>query len=483
MARDLNRVLFVILIAFGVVALSATFWAVVEADNILARPDNARNVIEEQRTRRGAILDRDGAPLATSQEHASGVMARVYPVPAAAAAVGYYSLTYGTAGIEAAYDPVLRGDENRDEWDQFVDDALHRAQEGSDVRSTIDLDVQLAAAEALGDRSGAVVAVHVPSGEVLAMVSQPGYDPNTLDDDWEQLTEDETTSPLLNRVTAGLYQPGGALQTVMLAAILASFPDLGAAGGYALNTEVPEAHEPITVNGLTLTCLPGTPDRVLTLGEAYAYGCPAPFVAALDNGLTPETLWERFQTVGLFDAPDLIDFQTMADRPPDALTVDTPSDVLRAAVVGQGDLTITPLQMALLVAEVANGGNGVPLHLADALRRPGSDGWQPVDISARQPAVLRQDVAEAVRLTMLQAAALSPYVSRARYGDRVLYGQCALAYAGPDATPYAWFAGFVDQTQGDQAAAIVVVVVVEDAPDPGAAADVARAAFAAATGD
>jgi peptidoglycan glycosyltransferase len=482
--RELNRVTAAVLAAFLVIALSAAFWAVIQGDSLLARSDNARNVIEEQRIRRGAIIDRDGERLAYSVENPDGTARRVYPYPVAAGAVGYYSFTYGTAGIEAAYDDQLRGDPWHDDWQAFVDHTLHRAQQGGDVRTTLDLDVQQAAAAALGHQSGAVIVVEVPSGRVLAMVSQPGYDPNQIDTDWDLLTQDEATSPLLNRVTMGLYQPGGALETVILSAILATNPDLKTSGEAILNAEAPDARAPVQVNGLTLTCLDGVPEEgTLTLAEAYVYGCPAPFANATRGALTPDQVWDRLDLLGLLDAPTLVGFETAASRRRWRLTVTTPPDVLAAALVGQGDLAITPLHMAQVVAAVANRGNAVPFYLVDAIRAPDAKTWQPVKIPAEQPAVLRADVAAVLRLAMLHAAAQSPYVSRARRGDLVLYGHSAVAYGGSPTTPYAWFLGFVDQTEGDIMAAIVAVVVVENESDPGVAAHVAGEAFAAAAQD
>jgi cell division protein FtsI/penicillin-binding protein 2 len=139
--------------------------------------------------------------------------------------------------------------------------------------------------------------------------------------------------------------------------------------------------------------------------------------------------------------------------------------------------------MVQIVAAVANRGNAVPLHLVDAVRSPGSDDWRPMNVPAMQPALLREDVAAAVRLTMLQAAAESPYVRRATRGDLVLYGHSARSFAGPGARPFAWFLGFVDQSEGDDRSAIAVVVVVENESDPGVAADIAGAALEAAAAD
>lgn len=490
MTRELNRVTLGLLVGFGLVALSAAFWPVIQADSLLARDDNARNVIAEQRIQRGTIYDRDGEPLATSRENEIGVMQRVYPHPEAAGAVGYYSLNYGAAGIEAAYDSELRGDDLRSEWEKAIDNALHRPPQGQDVRATLDLDVQQAAASALRGYAGAAIVVHVPSGRVLAMVSLPSYDPNKLDATWDRLTQEQITSPLLNRALVGLYQPGGVLQTVTLSAILAAQPDLKISGAAVLNTEAADAQTPVVVYGrgavpekLRIACLPGAPDRALTLAEAYAFGCPAPFATVVASGvLTPQQLWERWQVLGLLSPPSLDGFETTAGRPPLRLTDRTPDQILTAALTGQGDLTITPLQLAQVIAAVAGTGHGVPLHMVDAVRDPGAETWQPVPVPADRPALLRADVAEAVRLAMLQAAAESPFVRLAGRGDLVLYGHTALAFGGPEATPYAWFAGFVDQSSGAEAAAILAVVVVEDESNLSVAAHVAGEAFAAAAG-
>jgi peptidoglycan glycosyltransferase len=483
MTEELNRVTLVILAAFLVIVLSAAFWSVIQADSMLARSDNARNVIAEQRIRRGAIYDRDGIRLAYSQETKAGIMQRVYPYPQSAGAVGYYSFTYGTTGIEEAFNRQLRGDGLRSAWQTFIDHALHRPQRGSDVRSTIDLEVQLAAAKEMTGRAGAVVVVEVPSGRVLAMVSEPGYDPNTLDATWNALTRNEQTSPLLNRVTAGLYQPGGTLETVILSELLSASSNQPQASLPSLSDQMPDARTPVQVNGLTLTCLPGTPDQPLTLVEAYEYGCPEPFASAINGALTPDKVWERLKVLGLLGAPVLAGFEMTVGRPPAPFTAQTPPDALRAELVGQGDLTVTPLQMVQVIAAVANDGNAVPLHVVDAVRRPGARDWQPVDIPALQPALMQVDVADALRTAMQQAAQQSPEVSRAERAGLTLYGHSAQSFGGPGKTPYVWFTGFVDQAQGDQAGAIVVVAVVENESDPGVAAEVAGAAFEAAAAD
>lgn len=324
MTKELNRVTFVILAVFLLIALSSTFWAVVQADSMLDRPDNLRRIIQEERIQRGTIFDQDGVRLAYSSVSEDGATQRIYPYPETAGAVGYYSFRYGTAGLEDAFDAELRGDAFRTDWQTITDDALHRTAKGGDVRSTLDLDVQIAASEALGRARGAVLVAEVPSGRILAMLSQPSYNPNNISRTWKWLRANETLTPLLNRATAGLYQPGGALQTVMLAAILSTYPDLTTTAPGVLNEEAPNAQDPVQVNKLSLTCLDGTPDRPLTLLEAYIYGCHQPFVKALGSLVAPDLLWERFGVLGLLDPPSLAHFETIAGERPQPLTNDMP---------------------------------------------------------------------------------------------------------------------------------------------------------------
>ncbi len=202
----------------AVLGLAAGYWGVVRADALRARADNPRLVVAEQATFRGPIYDRGGALLAFSAcadaaqapAPCAGMRPRYrryYPHPEAAPAIGYYSLRYGTGGLEAFADAVLRG--RRTLWD----DLLHRPRLGEAITSSLDLGWQLRAANALRAGSalttpqGAAVVLDWRSGEVLALVSTPRFDPNHLEQTWERLRTDPN-APLVNRATQGLYQPG-----------------------------------------------------------------------------------------------------------------------------------------------------------------------------------------------------------------------------------------------------------------------------------
>jgi len=212
-ARAIMRVSAALITMLG---FAAGYWGIVQAGALRTRADNPRLVVAEQATFRGPIYDRRGALLAFSTcanavqvpAPCAGVRARyqrAYPHPEAAPAIGYYSLRYGTGGLEGFADAVLRG--QRTLWD----DLLHRPRIGEAVTSSLELGWQLRAANALRAGSvltqGAAVVLDWRNGEVLALVSMPSFDPNRLDQTWDQLRADPN-APLINRATQGLYQPG-----------------------------------------------------------------------------------------------------------------------------------------------------------------------------------------------------------------------------------------------------------------------------------
>lgn len=197
----------------AVISAAAGYWGIVRGPALVDRPDNPRKVDIERAIDRGSILARDGTELAYSKlaDQPSLYLPpqynRIYPIPAAAPIVGYYSLWHGVGGIEAHADPQLRGQSS------YIDDLLHRTQIGKPYTTTIDIQLQEKVAYVLSDTTGAGIIMNWRTGQVLALVSTPIYDPSTLDATWEQLRA-RADAPLLNRATQGLYQPGELLQWI-----------------------------------------------------------------------------------------------------------------------------------------------------------------------------------------------------------------------------------------------------------------------------
>lgn len=439
MTDRLNHLTAVILLGFAVVAGALGYWSVARAPDLLGRDDNPRLVEAERAIARGTIYDRAGRPLAVSTIDAAGFYTRSYPYPQAAPATGYYSIRYGVGGAEAAYDERLRGDFN--DWDAL----LHRTRSGGDVHLTLDLTVQTAVAAEMAGRAGAVIVIDAKNGAVLAMVSSPTFDPNTLDEQWDDLAEDPA-APLLNRVTQGRYQPGGALETVVLAAALdrREPPPFDSA----------DATKPVTLklNGETITATCArTPDQPPDgLVEAYAYACPAPFVEA-GEALRTAGLNAAFEDFGLLDPPFLLERPAVLATP--TPTGETSS--VAAASLGQAGLTVSPAQMVRVAAAVLNEGEIPQLHLASGMG------------AATAETVIRRTV-----VAQVQAAMRSAFETLAIEGD--IIGHASRALSGMDDGALAWFIG------GDVSHSLAVAVVLENGASALEAARIGRLALAAA---
>ncbi|MGQ9501056.1 MAG: penicillin-binding transpeptidase domain-containing protein [Anaerolineae bacterium] len=219
MIPSMTRLMRALLIGFAAVALALSYWQVIRAPQLVARADNPRRILAERQVQRGRLLDREGMVLAYSTpEHYPGnrvVFRRHYPESAVAHLVGYYSLRYGTGGCEAVFDTVLRGKRT------LLQELLHRPQPGEDVTLSANLAAMRAADAALDGQIGALVALDITHGEILAMVSHPSYDPNQLDAEWEDLVTDPA-APLLNRATQGIYSVGDLARWVGLAGLLSA---------------------------------------------------------------------------------------------------------------------------------------------------------------------------------------------------------------------------------------------------------------------
>ncbi len=426
----------VIALCFVAMALGLGYWGLARAPALVTRDDNPRYVEAERRVRRGDILDRNGRPLVRSEPGGGGVWKRVYLVPEAAPVVGYASIDQGTGGIESAYDAELRGDRAMSPTERLRADLLHLYSAGVELGLTLDIEVQRAAAEALGDRTGAVVLLDARTGDILAMVSQPTFDPNSLEADWPRLQFDPD-KPMLNRATQGLYPPGLVFETLTLAAVLEErlaepttvFTD---ELGVVLDVEPP------------ISCPSDPPRERFTLAEAYTWPCSVLF-ARLGLELGGEQLADHVTRMGIGRPINL---------PLDAAS----GQVLQRGVwnkllaartaMGQGEVLVTPLEMALVVAAVANDGlQPVPRLVLDV------DG-QPLPPPAPSP-VLSAQTARQVRSVLAQAFAAGREAIPVPASG--IAGRGGSADSGlPGAPPHAWFIGFAPVEQPRYAVAVIV---------------------------
>jgi cell division protein FtsI/penicillin-binding protein 2 len=346
---------------------------------------------------------------------------------------GYDSASYGQTGVEASMDRILRGEDGRDPFAALWYGLTNGAPpDGLDVRLTLDLDLQKAAAAALADRVGAIVVIDPHTGAIRALASSPTYDPNRLDDDWPDLVS-RTDAPLLNRTMQAQYQPGTSLGPF----VAAWAETRGLVEAQQLSES--ELGRPVTIDSHEMACSATTiPSQITDLGAALQAGCPSP-AAALGAQLGGAALNDMITAFALDQSP-AIRLESPATGTTPSLVTDTQ---IRLAAVGQGDLVVTPVQMARAFAALLNDGSLPALNLVQAYRQP-DGGWQAVAGSGTATQTLSPEVAAWV-------------VEQLRSPQSDVVQVSASSLSGPGGERIAWFlAGRVTRPP-----ARVVVVALE----------------------
>ena len=429
MADNVRRVAVALICGFLFIAAGLGYWQVYRAPDLVGDASyNAYRLADREKdTRRGRILDRNGAVLAESRPTPDGFR-RVYTYPALAPVVGYHDRIYGNAGIESWADDYLSGRSGQTLPNVVRDRLLHTPTVGADVVLTIDLELQKAADAALGDGAGAVVVLDPKTGEILALASHPYIDPSNLERDWPMIREDPD-HPLLNRATQGLYPPGSVFKTITLAAGL----DIGA---YERATKF-TCDDQVVVEGFPIRC-DAENQGTFDLTHAYAYSCNACF-GQIGLRLGGKDLTEYARRFG-FEAPLPLEIPTtpsqIASSDPERRLVGA---LLASTGFGQGELMATPLQMAVVAATVANEGRVPTPYLVREVRNEGG-----AVVTATQPKTLRTAVKpDAARevVSMLVAGVDDGLASAARIPGVKVGGKTGTAETGQGATTHAWFIG------------------------------------------
>lgn len=222
-AENIKKVLAVFLVFFIALISYINYIYVFKSDEYKESAFNRRNQVEKDRVLRGTIFDREMNPLTRSEKTGEFEQTREYLYPQQFAhVIGYYDIVYGMSGLEKKFDKTLSG---KDELSFKKFFKKEENEVGNSLVTTLDKNLQLASYEALGDQKGAIVALDPKTGEVLSMVSKPTFNPNDLENQWKQLSQDEET-PFLNRATAGLYAPGSTFKVVTAASAIENISDV-----------------------------------------------------------------------------------------------------------------------------------------------------------------------------------------------------------------------------------------------------------------
>src|SRR5579885_1257055 len=463
MIRQIRQTAFVFALGFLALTAGLVYWQVFRANAAANDPGNPRVAAAALPVDRGRMLDRNGTVLVESVLQPDGTRVRHYAQPSLAQTTGYVSTRFGVSGLEQAYNQYLSGSSGGDALDAAVDNLLHRSRPGADLVLTIDAQLQQVAAQALGDRPGAVVALDPTTGAVLAMVSAPSYDPGTIDAQGDALLNDPD-KPLLNRATQGLYPPGSTYKIVTATAALDS--------GKVKPTDRYRCVNGVVIQGFVINCENAPPGQTeWDFQTAFAFSINATFAQVAANQLGSD-LFLRYSRAFGMDAALPFDIETAESRTSHS-GGGLDQVLLANSGFGQGQLQVTPLQMALIAATVANKGNLPRPYLVQQVRA--ADGGV---IDAHTAENIRRVMSEQTSQTLTQfmLAAVQEFGGAAGLLNQNIAGKTGTAETGTPGVADSWFVGFAPA----QNPRIAVAVIVENGgPGSQAAAPIAGKVFQA----
>lgn len=462
MNQPIRRLSLVVALIFCTLLFSTTWIQFVTAQSLDDRQGNRRTLLESYSRERGAILVA-GSPIAKSVPSNDELKyVRTYPQARLYSQVtGYFSFIYGAGGgLEGAENPLLSGQSDKLFYRRVVDMVTGKPVTGASLELTLNQKAQQVADQALGNQRGAVVALDPTSGAILAMVSHPQYDPGTLSSHnmdsvpaaWESLNADRGR-PAVNRAIGGnLYPPGSTFKLVTAAAALSS-------GKFTEESQIPgPAALDLPDTRITLPNddrQPCGPDNKTSLTHALEISCNSAF-GWLGLELGADELRAQAAKFGFGDALR-VPMQVAPSRVPAQLN--RPQTAQSA--VGQYDVRVTPLQMAMVSAAIANKGTVMRPYLVKDTRNSDLD-----VIDQTQPVRLSQavtpDVAAALT-RMMVTVVRSGTGAPARIDGVAVAGKTGTAQHALNAAPHAWFTAFAPADDPK----IAVAVVVEDGGNAG----------------
>jgi peptidoglycan glycosyltransferase len=486
--RQIGRLGIALLIGYLILFVQLNRLQFFNADEFTSHPENSRPLIAEFGAPRGEMRTIEGDVVANSIDIENGPFARqrTYPLGSLFAEVtGAFSFNAGPTGLEAEWDPEMRGDRNT------LTDGLRELLGGesttADLQLTLSTTMQEAARDALGERAGSVVVLDVNSGGALALWSWPTFDPNPLSDidtsvaraARQQVLADDS-NPLLARTFRELYFPGSTFKVVTGSAALdADRATLDSPVFQAVTSYTP----PLTTNPISnfadgscggplrdlirRSCNAGMaqlavellgPQPLVDTAEGFGFNSVPPLdVPGAVASVMPEDFGDRIGSVDV--DPALLD---QLETPPDPvdLTDDAPS--LAQSAIGQFDVKATPLQMALVAGAIANGGEVPRPHVVQSvidstgsvIFRADEDPWR---------RAVRQETAAEMREAMIGVVDSGTGQSVAVEG-LLIGAKTGTAQLGKDIeSTHAWVIAFAEDPFGGDRIAVAVLVEADEA--------------------
>ena len=445
--KEIRRVMYIMLLLFAGILAYFTWFHIRGSRDIVNNPYNSRLAKLAETVKRGNIMSADGEVLAEEITGEDGSSYRYYPFGCTFAhVIGTSAVNKSGVELSADYD-LITSDIALPE--KILHEIRGEKSPGNNVQTTLNANLQQVAHDALGLKEGAVIAIEPSTGKVLAMVSKPDYDPNTLPDEYQDILEDEESKVLLNQSTQGLFTPGSIFKIVTTLAYLRSG---GRPEDYSYSCDGSISLLSDEGDTSSIRCYDGEVHGEVDLEDSFAESCNASFAnIGLNTGAA--NLKKTAEAL-LFNQKIPSSFSTSVS----SFTLDKSASewMIGATSIGQGNTTITPMHAAILASAIANDGVFMKPYVIDS-------------VESDEGELLRQnDPEEGGRLLSTSEAALMQSYMESVITDGTGYNLAWKNYtcAGKTGTAEvagrgnnAWFIGYAPADNPK----IAVCVLVEDA--------------------
>ncbi len=409
---------------------------------------NAGQQILVAQNRRGSIMARDDEVLAETITLADGSEVRKYPYDSLFSHVVGYS-TKGKTGIEDRMNYYLI--QSNAPLNEKMDNGMQEKKNpGDNVYTTLDVGLQEAANKALGIYEGAIVATNPKTGEILAMVSKPDFNPNEISDIWEELLVDDESGILLNRAAQGLYPPGSTFKIVTALEYIHENPSDYTKYSFTCNGS-------IKIDGSRIQCYHGANHGKVNFEKSFAKSCNSSFA-----NMGTKVDWNSFSgTLNglLFGKPlpfELESAVSTVKAEPDM----TAKDQMQTAI-GQGETLVSPLHMNMITCAIANDGKLQHPYVVDHVEN--ANGAVIKRFSSSGSTKMMSEQESYILQGLMREVVESGTATRMKDQSYTAAGKTGSAEYNSERDSHAWFTGFapVEDPQ------ICVTVIIEGAGSGG----------------
>lgn len=445
---NIKKVLIVFLICFVGLISYITYFQVMVAPQIVNSQYNARMWAKRNEVLRGSIFDRNMKILSKSIRVDTETQKRSYEGGEAFAhALGYVDVRYGITGLERRYDKELSTSSITETLSNILKlPGQTKEKYGSNLRTTLDYNVQKRAYELLGNNRGAVVALNPKTGEILALISKPSFNPNSLEENWKNINSNKDR-PLLNRATAGMYPPGSTFKVITAISALENIDNV-------VNKRIQDKGVLVFNEKESLKNYNGEVLGNIGLKEAFIHSSNVYFGSLgidLGNSKLKDTA-ERFY----FNK----------DIPADGVVIENskfPSfksyekGNIAQSAIGQSTVLSTPMEMALVASTIANDGTMMKPHIVKGVMDSKNSLVSEVKPQKIDDVTTKEN-AQIIKNYMREVVAQGTGGNASVYGIKVAgkTGTADHKEEGSGAKPHSWFIGFAPYENPEIALAVIV---------------------------